>query len=119
MFKFSNILYVQGENESVTEKIISDRKITSEIWHWNRICSNWRFPKHDRTLLNEAFVISENPNITNEGNVTISPGKTEKSVSILSHDFYEEQTLPYLILKGKFGYNVSRDLSIRPTRYFN
>ena len=52
-----------------------------------------------RTSLNKAFVISENPNIINEGNITISPEQTKKAVLILSHDFLKNKYFLILFLR--------------------
>ena len=43
----------------------------------------------------------------------------EKPVSILSDEFSEEEVFLYLLPRGKFGYNLSRDIPINPARYFN
>ena len=43
----------------------------------------------------------------------------EKPVSILSDEFSEEEVFPCLLPRGKFGYNVSRDIPINPAPYFN
>ena len=43
----------------------------------------------------------------------------EKTGSILSSEFCEEQAFPNLLPNGKFDYNAPRDIPISPARYFN
>ena len=43
----------------------------------------------------------------------------EKKVSILSDEFFEEQAFPYLLPTGKFGYDLTQDIPISPSQYFN
>ena len=38
----------------------------------------------------------------------------KKTISTLSDKFFEEQAFPYLLPKGKCGYNTSRDLQLSP-----
>ena len=38
---------------------------------------------------------------------------------MLRDEFCEEQALPHLLPKGRFSYNVSWDIPISPTQYFN
>ena len=75
--------------------------------------------KMHRTASNEITLVSEIPNIINNKNNTIAPGQRKTPVSILSDEFCEEQAFPYLLPKGKFGYNTPRDIPISPDRYFN
>ena len=56
-----------------------------------------------RTASNETTLVSQIPNIINDENVIISPGQRKKIVSILSDEFWEVQSFPYLLPKGKFG----------------
>ena len=56
-----------------------------------------------RTASNETTLVSQIPNIINDENVIISPGQRKKIVSILSDEFWEAQSFPYLLPKGKFG----------------
>ena len=72
-----------------------------------------------RTASNETTLVSDIPNIINDENVIIAKGQGKKPVSILSDEFCEEQAFLYLLLKGKFGYNVPRDIPITPAGYFN
>ena len=74
--------------------------------------------KH-RTGSNETTFASKIPNIINDENGVIVPWQGKNPVSILSDECCEEQAFPYLIPKGKFDYKAPRDVSIRPTRYFN
>ena len=73
----------------------------------------------DRTAANETILTSEIPNIINEENLIIAPGQGKRPVSILGDEFCEEQTFPYFIFNGKFGYSVPRDIPISSAWYFN
>ena len=72
-----------------------------------------------RTASDETTLVSEIPNIINEKNVTIARGQGKILVSILRDEFYEEQEFLHLLPKGKFGYNVPRDIPLSPAGYFN
>ena len=61
-----------------------------------------------RTASNKTALVSEILYIDNNENIVIASGQGEKPVSILSDEFCEEQALPYLLPKGKFGYKVPR-----------
>ena len=99
MFRFSDIVEIQEENECVTEKVFSDEKELGENMNDAEIdyasvenpLNIHRFP------LNEATLISEIPNLINEENVIIAPGQGKNLVSILSDEFCEERTFPYLL----------------------
>ena len=69
--------------------------------------------KMQRTASNEANLVSEIPNIVNNENFIIASGQ-EKTISILSDEFFEEQAFPYLLPKGKLGYNAPQDIPISP-----
>ena len=64
-----------------------------------------------RTASNETTLVSEIPNIINEENVII--------VSILSYEFCEKQSFPYLLPNVKFGFNAPQDIPINQDWYFN
>ena len=57
--------------------------------------------------------------IINDKNVIIAPGQGKITSSSFSDKFCEEQELPCLLHKGKFGYNAPRNIAISPARYFN
>ena len=76
MFKFSDIIEIQGQNKNVTEKIISGRKEVGEE-------GNDTETKHAsvedslnmcKTASNETTLVSEIPSIIDEENVAIAPG---------------------------------------------
>ena len=97
MFRFSNIFGIQGENESVTEKIISDVKEMSESINTESIndtATEYALVEDPlnihRTASKERTFVSEIPNIINEENVIIAPGQRSKPVLILSDEFCEE-----------------------------
>ena len=66
---------------------------------------------------NETALVSEIPYIINDGNIIIALGQGEKTVSILSNEFFKEEAFPYLLPRGKFGFKVPRDIPICPARY--
>ena len=82
-----------------------------------------------RTGWNETSLVSESSYINNDENVIIAPGQGKISASILIDEFCEEQLLPYLLPKGKFGceapghFSIGCEapghFSISPARYFN
>ena len=81
MFRFSDIIEIQGKNESIAGKIISDSTETSEsINNTGTKYASVEDPQSmHRTASNEVPLISEIPNIINEENVIISPGQEKKN----------------------------------------
>ena len=69
-----------------------------------------------RAASNETTLLSEILNIINEKNVVIAPGQGKNPVSILRDEFCEEQAFAHLFPKGRFGYNVTRDIPISPAQ---
>ena len=71
MFRFSDILEIQGENESITEKNISGEKKMSENIHAENIKPETEHASVEDplnmyiTALNEATLVSKIPNIIN------------------------------------------------------
>ena len=59
-----------------------------------------------RTTSNETTLVSEIPNIINDENALTKTGQGKERLSILSNEFCENQAFPYLLCKGKFGYNA-------------
>ena len=45
-----------------------------------------------------------------EENVIIAPGENKKPLSMLMDQYCEEFAFPYLLPRGRFGYNVERDV---------
>ena len=76
-------------------------------------------PSMHRDGSNETAHVSEIPYIINDENVIVAPGRGKIPISILADEFCEEHTSPYLLAKGKFGYEAPRDIPISPARYFN
>ena len=68
---------------------------------------------------NEIAPVSEIPYIINDENVIIAPGQRKIPISILNDEIFEEHACPYLLAKGKFGYEAPRDIPIGPAQYFN
>ena len=118
MFKFSDIVEIQGETESVTEKNISDGKEMTENVNYDR--SETEFASFEdplnmyRIASNETTLVSEIPNMINEENVIIAPEQGKIPVSILRDKFCEHQAFPHLLPKSKFSYNVPRDIPLSP-----
>ena len=95
MFKFSDVVEIQGQSESVTEKIISDGKEMTGNWN-NRSETEFNSVEDPlnmhRTVLNQTILVSEIPNIIKA---------SKKSVSIFNDEFCEEQAFPYLLATVK------------------
>ena len=106
IFRFSDIVKIESKNENVTEKVISDGTEMSESINDTDKEFSVKDPLNMlRTASNETTLVSKNPNITNEKNVIIATEKWKKPLSILSDEYCEKQAFPYLLSKGKFGYN--------------
>ena len=72
-----------------------------------------------RIASNETTLVSEIPYMTNEENDTITPREGKILISVLDDKLCEEQVFPYLLRKGKFGYNALGDIPMSHARYFN
>ena len=72
-----------------------------------------------RVAANETTLISEIPDIIDEGNITIAPGQGRFLVSILRDDYCEKLAFSYLFSTGKFGYKAKREFPYLPVKYFN
>ena len=61
------------------------------------------------------------PNIYNDDSSTleIAPGENKTPLSFFHDDFCEEQSFPYLLPNGKFGYKVERAVPLSAVKYFN
>ena len=88
MFKFSDIVEIQGHSECVTEKTF---------------LTLMKLLKIQMTEVKQ--IVSEIPNTISEENVITVPGPGKKAISILSNKFCKEQIFPYLVHKGETGYN--------------
>ena len=122
MFKFSDIVEIQGQSECVADKNVSHRKESTENINDR---SETEFASVEdplnmhRTASNKTTLVSDIPNIINDENVIIAPGQGKKPASFLRDDFCEEQAFPYLLPKDIIGYNVPQDIPITPSRYLN
>ena len=56
--------------------------------------------------------------LTNEY-IEIAPGEGKKPENIMLDKNCEELSFPHLLSKGKFGYQVERDVKLSPGKYFN
>ena len=85
MFKFSDIIEIQGHSEWVTEKNVSDRKQITENIN-DRTETEFASVEDPlnmhRTASNETTLVSEILNIISDENVIIAPGQGKKPVSI-------------------------------------
>ena len=72
-----------------------------------------------RVAANETTLISEIPDIIDEGNITIAPGQGRFLLSILRDDYCEELAFSYLFSTGKYGYKAKREFPYLPVKYFN
>ena len=63
-----------------------------------------------RIASNETTLVSEIPYMINEENDTITPREGKILISVLDDKLCEEQVFPYLLCKGKFGYNALGDI---------
>ena len=85
MFKFSDVVEIQGQSESVTEKIISDGKEMTGNWN-NRSETEFNSVEDPlnmhRTVLNQTILVSEIPNIINQKMVLLHQGKQKISFNI-------------------------------------
>ena len=57
---------------------------------------------------NESMLVSNIPYAIDEEYITIAPGEGKKPLSMLSDKNCEELAFPYLLPKGRFGFNVNR-----------
>lgn len=60
--------------------------------------------------------VSETPDVEN---IDLAPGENISPLSILTDDFCEELSHPYLFPTGKFGYRHKRPVKLTPSKYFN
>ena len=122
MFRFSEIVEMQGESKNDTENISDGKEMTENI---NKTRSETKLDSVEdplnmnRTTSIEKTLTSKVPNIIDEGNVITSPGQEKSLISILSDEFFEEQAFSYLLPWGKFGFSAPRNISISPAQYFN
>ena len=65
------------------------------------------------------MLISTIPYSVEEENVIIAPGENKKPLSMLMDQYCEEFAFPYLLPRGRFGYNVERDTHLSASKYFN
>ena len=104
MFRFSNIVKIQGENGSVIEKIISEGKEMNENINDTENeteCASVKDPLSiHRISSNGQLFFSQIPNITNEENFIIVPGQRKIPVLILSDEFCEDQAFSCLFTTG-------------------
>ncbi|XP_066928370.1 uncharacterized protein [Clytia hemisphaerica] len=74
-----------------------------------------------RSNANETTLMSHTPTETEIDNeiLTLAPGQGKKPISILNDENCEMLAHPHLFPKGKFGFNVQRNVKLSPSKYFN
>ena len=118
MLKFSDFVEMQGGTEKGTAEIICNAKENVNETETEYASVEDPLNIH-RTASNETTLVSDIPNIVNNENIIFAPSQEKTPVSVLIDEFCGEQTFPYLLPTGKFGYNAPRDIPISPARYFN
>ena len=94
MFKFSDVVEIQGQSESVTEKIISNGKEMTGNWN-NRSETEFNSVEDPlnmhRTVLNQTILVSEIPNIINQENGITAPGQAKNQFQYLTMNFVKSK----------------------------
>ena len=67
----------------------------------------------------ETMLISNIPYSIEQENIIIAPGENKKPLSLMTDENCEALAFPYLFPRGKFGYNVERDVPLSASKYFN
>ena len=70
-----------------------------------------------RSAASETVLIAISP--TYDEFVAIAPGEGMRPLSILNDSNCEELAHPHLFPTGKCGYQVKRDITLSPVKYFN
>ena len=79
-------------------------------------------PLDDYTISsNETSITLNNlqQDMNNENVISIAPGESKKPLSLLAYEYCEKLSHPHLFRTGKFGYNINREISLSPVKYFN
>ena len=79
MFKFSDIVEIQGQSKCVTEKNISDGKEMTENINERSKTEFSSFEDPPNMYRTASTLVSEIPNIINDKNIIIAPGQGKKS----------------------------------------
>ena len=118
-----NESYFLENNENVDFNI-DDNLSVPNINHFEELNEN-EFDCEDplslyRSTVSETVMISETPNILiDDESAIVAPGEGKTPVSLTDDEYCEELAHPHLFPTGKFGYNVTRDTKLSPTKYFN
>ena len=122
MFRFSDIIEIQGENKTVTEKGIFNRtEMNESINNTETGYGLVEVPlSMHRSVSNETTLISEIPNIVTEENVIIAPGqkqtkKKNKTVPILFEEFVKSKHFLIFFLRLNL---VMHQHHLRPSTNF-
>ena len=67
----------------------------------------------------QTILVPEIPRVTEDDNLIMTPGQGKNPVSVLNHDYCEKLEFSYLLLTGKFGYKVKREMLLSPVKCFN
>ena len=124
--------YLKKYNPLYQNIIIDDSKLTDGSCNFQSDQDDSEMPEANeeveqenpldayRTAATETVLISKVPvQIVDNENITIAPCQGKKPMSILSDNYCEELSHPYLFPTGKFGYKVERDVKLSPSKYFN
>ena len=67
----------------------------------------------------ETMLISNIPYSIEQENIISAPGENKKPLSLMKGENCKALAFPYLFPRGKFGYNVERDVPLNASKYFN
>ena len=76
--------------------------------------SNFRAPSVKTTIISEVP-----PNFELEQEIIIAPGEGKQPISVLNEKFCEEPAHPHFFPSGRYGYQIEREISLSPSKYFN
>ena len=76
--------------------------------------SKFRAPYVETTIFSEVP-----PNCELEQKIIIAPGEGKQPISVLNEKFCEEPAHPHFFPSGRYGYQIEREISLSPSKYFN
>ena len=72
------------------------------------------FASNETVLMGDVPVVADK-----EAAVPVAPAEVKRPIFLLNDKFCKELFHPHLFLIGKFGYNVTRDINLSASKYFN
>ena len=75
-----------------------------------------KFQRQYQSNLQESLLIPDIPSLEE---ISIASGEGKRPNSLISDESCKPLAFPYLFPRGKFGYNIRRDVKLSPVRYFN